>query len=588
MKEALDSVIESLSGFLGGTLPQEQLHASVRATDGRFGDVAVACHMIAKAMSHEGKEADIASWLAENMEYDTEIFSGAETKGAFLNFTLNRYNYVGNMLRRIRSEGEAFGQSAPKEGKVVVDYSAPNIGKPLHIGHIRSTIIGDSLIRIMNKMGYQTHGINYLGDVGLHIGKILWSYERFGDDARLQDRPAEELLRLYVKFGEEHNMHTQGQSAEDGLMASPDAEESEMANSPMMQEARKLQIMLENQDPQLTGVYKKIYDASMQSFDKVYGLLAIDFDEVTGQSRASTRGREVVEEALEQGIASHTEDGAVIVEGLSDHGLPPKIILRSDGGVLYSTQDLGAAHMRFDEHQFDKLIYVVAEEQATYFQQIFKIIEMLGNDWASRCHHLSFGMINMKDEKMSSRQGNIIYLQDVLTRATDYAREIVADRNFTEDEKNAIAHTVGIGAVKYMVLGVDPKRPIEFTWKKALNLDSNSSPSIQYSYARANSLTEGRETETFDADDLLDDTAFGLVRMLGRYPLAIEKAAFQMTPHVIAQYAAGLSRTFNGFYHAQKIIGDAKQDSYLYLTECFKTVTQDALGLLGIGVPEKM
>ena len=578
MRQALDSIVDSLQDFLGSTLSEEDLRSDLRIQFGRHGDVAYACHRLAQELAHEGMEADIAAWLAEKVAVP-DLFSGVRPTGAFLNFTLDTAPFAQHVLPAIMEGG--YGTSTLGRGKkVVIDYSAPNVGKPLHIGHIRSTILGDSVGRILRHTGHETYGINYLGDVGLHIGKLLWSYQRFVDPEAFTRDPDSEILRLYVKFGEEHSRHT------DDLMANPDQEESEQ--SPMLDEARSLQYRLESGDPELQRIYEGIYQASMQTFGRIYGMLDVSFDETTGQGSFSRLGKEMVQEALEIGVAERTDDGAVIVNTLAELGLPPKVILRSDGAALYSTQDMGAAEARFREHGFDQMIYVVADEQDVYFQQLFGTLKLMGRAYADRMKHLSFGFINLKDVRMSSRQGNVVYLEDVLHRAKEYAKDLIEDDSMSEQEREEVSEAVGIGAIKYMVLAVAPKKMIEFSWDRALNMDANSSPSIQYSYARANSLVRGVDITGFDAADLERPVDIDLVKRLSQYPIAVEAAARRLEPHIIGGYASDLARTFNRFYHGGKIMGSPEQGSRLYLTECFRRVAADALGLLGIRAPEKM
>lgn len=591
MRKTTDSLINSLQSFLGETFSKEELRSTIRFHSSDYGDLSLPCHKLAAELEHKGKEDEIAQWLLEHLKLDASVFDRAERKGSFINFYLNKSEFTKRTLDEITEKGDSFGKLDIGNGKLVVlDYSGPNIGKPLHIGHIRSTILGDSVIKILKKAGYTTHGINYLGDSGLHLGKLLYSYQKHVDLENLKKNPDEEMLRLYVKFGEEHEKYVSQAktSLEQKITASPEDEDLEQIESPLLKEAKDIQKRIEAGDPEMLKILDIINAASMKSFDEVYSLLDTSFDEVTGQSKFSEKGRKIVKKALEEGLAELTPEGAVIINKLKDYGIPPKIVLRSDGAVIYSTQDLGAAHDRYEKFHFDKLVYVVAEEQSTYFKQIFKILELMGNPWAKDCHHLSFGMINLAEEKMSSRKGNIIYLKDVLKKAVDYSEKLIKDPSITDDERKMLARTVGIGAIKYMVLGVDPIKTIQFSWERALDLNANSSPYIQYTYARANSLTKGKDILRFDPAELSRPIDFELIKKLSEYPLHVEAAAKSFKPNLIANYSYDLAKAYTRFYHNGKVIGSNEEQSRLYITECFKKVLANSLDLLGIDVPERM
>ncbi|MFH1317345.1 MAG: arginine--tRNA ligase [Candidatus Woesearchaeota archaeon] len=590
MKQAIETVVSSLCDLIGTDYPEERVRQNVRIADPRFGDISFACQNL--STEWYSKPPEISSWITKEASFDPANVERVEAMGPFVNIFLNRPNFIQRVLTDIREQGCNYGRSSVGDSKLVLlDYSAPNIGKPLHIGHIRSTIIGDSVINILRKAGFRTHGINYLGDVGLHIGKVIYSYQRYVDEKQLQVEPERELQRLYVRFNEDHEKFVikhQG-TIEKSESTTPEDEDLESIDSPMMKEAKMIVARLEAGDPEARRIYERIHQASMISFERVYNLLGTSFDEIIGQGRFSDPGRKVVERALKIGVAERAEDGAIIVRKLEDHGLPPKVILKSDGTAIYSTQDLGAAFTRFEDHHFDRLLYVVAEEQRTYFNQMFKILDLLGYEWAKDCYHLSFGMIHLADEKMSSRRGNIIFLEDVLQKSIDLAQSVIKDESLSQSERDVIAQAVGIGAIKYMVLGVDPNKNIKFSWDRALNLDANSSPYIQYAYVRACSLMDGKDVEGVDALHLTGNAEFSLVKKLAEYQMIVERAAETLKPNLIANYSNDLARLFTSYYHSQKILDGSKAEaSRLFLVDCFRTVVQDSLGLLGIKVPEKM
>jgi arginyl-tRNA synthetase len=591
MKSSIDSLVDSLKSFLGDTIPEQELEDNIRVSNSDFGDLSFPCHRLATALSNDGEEVEIAQWLSDNLDIDPNLFEKVENRGAFVNFFLNKPNFVHRTLSCIHEKGQEYGHLEAGHGKkVVVDYSAPNIGKPLHIGHIRSTILGDSVIKILQKAGYETHGINYLGDIGLHLGKVILSYQKYVDLSNLEKHPEKELLRLYVKFGKDHEQYVKDnvQSLEKKLKESPEDEDLEQTDSPLMHEAKEILKKIEQRDPQFLDILKTIYDSSMRGFDKVYGLLGVSFDEITGQSKFSEKGKELVQRALEMGVAEVGEKGVIVVNKLKEYGLPPKGVLRSDGTAIYSTQDIGAAFSRYESFSFDQMIYVVAEEQNKYFEQMFKVFELFGGDWAKTCYHLSFGMINLAEEKMSSRKGNIIFLEDVLNQAIEKARSVVKDNDMSEEDKEKVAKIVGIGAIKYMVLGIEPVRSLQFSWENTLNLNAHSSPYIQYSYTRANSLTRLYNPDSFDPNSLLDKNSFELIKKLSEYPLNVKKASQQLKPNIISNYCYDLAKNFTRFYHSGKILGSEQEQSKLYLVNCFRTVIEDSMGLLGIDLPDRM
>jgi arginyl-tRNA synthetase len=602
MRNEINSLINSFEAFLGeGTLSREDLARSVKpSANPRFGDLSFQCHDLAGVMEHDykGGDKDIAKWVAEEMQVDPSVFESISVAGPFVNFRLNQFTFVDRVLDTIAEQGPGYGSlDIGTDQTIVVDYSAPNIGKPLHIGHIRSTVLGDSMVRIWEKAGYSTHGINYLGDIGLHIGKIISAYRRHLDEDALQADPEKELARLYVKFGEEHDAYVaeHKDDLEDiladskaGLQESPEEEEnSEQVDSPYMREAKEILLQLEQFDPEVTDILDRIHKLSMQSFDEIYALLGVTFDETTGQSHFSDKGRAIILKGLEEGVAEVDDTGATLVN-LDQFDMASKVVLKSDGAALYSTQDIGAAQRRWDQHHFDKLVYVVAEEQNDYFRRMFRIFEVLGNEGADRCHHLTFGMINLDEGKMSSRKGNVVYLRDVLNESMERARSCITGTDLSEPERDEIARVVGIGAMKYMVLGVDPVTTMSFSWDKAFNLKANSSPYIQYAHARACSLIGDKDVTRPDKLQLNHPTEIALVKKLAEYDMQVERAAESMKPSVIANYAHGLAKAFSSFYNQVKVAGTDEEESRLYLTDCFKTVVSDSLGLLGIEAPSKM
>ena len=566
MKLIKQEIGKCIKEILADELSLDEIVGSIELTQEEFGDLAFPCFELAKLKGQN--PALIAKDLASRIN-PNNIISSVEARGGFLNFYLNNDFVVQDTLESISSEEENYGSQNLGKGRlVVIDYSAPNIGKPLHVGHIRSTIIGDSLIRILRFTGYKTFGINYLGDIGLHIGKIITAYQLWGDKERMQQDPEKEVLDLYIKFNKRSE-----------------------ADSKLDEKAKQTLERLETGDKELTDLWNYIKEMSLKAFDRVYSLLEVSFDETTGQSKFSDLGKEQVKRALELGVARKDATGAVIVDlSKLKKPLPEKVILRSDGTAIYSTQDLGAAVDRYERFNFAKMLYIVANEQQLYFQQVFKTLELMGYDWGKDCFHVSFGMINLKEGRMSTREGVIVYLEEVLNKAIDTARKIIDERNPSLADKEQVARIVGIGAVKYMILGIDYKRDIDFSWERALNFEGDSAPYIQYGYARASSLLRkaNLSSNDFNTSHLTHPAEVFLIKKLAVFPEIVEAAAKRYSPHIIANYAAELTGAFNKFYNNVPVIDSEEIKSRLFLVNAYRVVAKRALDLLGIRVPREM
>ncbi len=565
MKAAKQELAKGLNEFVGGVIPKDKLTAMMQMPQkAGMGDFAIHCSPFQKVLGFDNP-GEAAQFIADNAEFPEYI--SAESQNGFLNFFINSDYLANQTLDQVIEQGEDYGRNNIGEDKLVVfDYSAPNIGKPLHVGHIRSTILGDSLIKIMQFSGYETFGINYLGDVGLHIAKTVAAYDLWSSPEKLAKNPEEEILNLYVRFNKE------------------------MADNPELEEKAKLTAKkIEEGDLATTKTLDFISEMSMDAFNRVYNLLDVQFDEITGQSKFSDKGKEVIQSMLEKGVAEKTEDGAVVVS-LDEYKLPEKVVLKSDGTAIYATQDLGAATYRKEHFDFDKLLYVVANEQEQYFKQIFGILDKAGNDWADDCFHVSFGMINLADGKMSTREGTIVYLEEVLDKSTLMAKKVIDEKNPDLENKEDVAKMVGVGAVKYMVLGVDYPKNIEFSWERALNFEGNSAPYIQYAHARASSiLRKNGSSAEYEVTHIESDSEKQLVKQLAMFPLRVEAAVEKYKPHIIANYAYELSSAFNAFYNTVSVkdAGDQKETK-LALVQSYVTTVNNAMDLLGIQLPEEM
>lgn len=588
MDDGKKRIIKALTEILDGIITEDKIESSLhKPKDISNGNLSFACHPLAK--HYRKPPIAIAESIAQILDekgFINEEIDGVEAAKGYLNFRYNPDYFVSSVLETVLLKKEEYGRNNIGDGKkVVIDFSAPNLGKPMHVGHIRSTILGDSVIKLLNFSGYKTYGINYLGDIGLHIGKLISAYNLWGDNNKLEDDPEKEMFNLYVRFGKESE------------------------NDPSLEKKAKQALeRIENGDPEYTALWDKIRDWSLEAFQRVYDLLDVNFDEITGQSFFSEKGKDIVKKALEQGIASYTEtdikkddeenlemeegnNGGGVVVNFDDSKLPPKIVLRKDGTAIYSTQDLGAAVDRFNNHGFDKMLYVVATEQGLYFQQLFKIIDMMGYEWSEKCHHLGFGLINLEEGKMSTREGKVVLLEDVLGKSIKLAEKKVEDRDMPYEIKKDVARQIGIGSVKYMVLQVDPVRSITFSWEKALDFNGNSAPYIQYAYARASRILEKCSIEgcyTFDSQDLKLPQEIELVSRISDFQDVVQKATEGLKPNLVANYMYSLAKDFTAFYSAVKIRDSDEEKSRLALVEATRITMRNASNLLGIELPERM
>jgi len=603
LKQAKKEIVQQLKAVLD--LPEEEIEKALEIPPkSDMGDFAFPCFRIAHS---QGKDAKALSAAIASSLKPKGFLAKVEVKGPYVNFYLNDAQVVEHTLQEARSKGADYGKNDIGQGKmVVVDYSAPNWGKPMHVGHIRSTILGDTLINALKFSGYQTHGINYFGDIGLHIGKLIAAYHMWGDPAKIEADPEKSMLDLYVRFSKlekeqkeliEAQAKDNGKSTQNKEMGPMDEEEEGLEkDKPVAAATKKAQEFLEkleSGDPELVKLWQQIGAWSQRAFDNVYALLDVKFDELTGQSHFTDRGKTQVKKALQLGVAYETGTGAIEAE-LKEYGLPNKIILKRDGTALYSTQDLGAATFRHEKFNFDKLIYVVAYEQNDYFKQVFKILDSMGYDWAKDCYHFSFGLISLEEGKMSTREGNVVFLEEVLSKAINLARQEIEKKNSDLPNKDDVAKAIGIGAIKYMVLSVDPIKDIAFSWERALNFESSSAPYIQYAYARANSLLRkaGSFPKTLDHYVLTSKTEVDLVKKIAQFPLVLEniiRPPYKLNE--LANYANALATSFNQFYKDVPVLTEQDEQakySRLVLVDSFKTTLENTLGIMGLKAPAQM
>ena len=532
-----------------------------------LGDYAFPCFQLARVLRKA--PAAIAAELAAQVREHPAIRS-VEVVNAYVNFFLDPAYAAETLIGEILARGEEVGSSNAGAGKtVVIDYSSPNIAKPFHVGHLRSTIIGHSLGRIFESLGYRVVRLNHLGDWGTQFGKLIVAYRRWGDPEKIAREPIGELFSLYVRFHEEAEKDP---SLED--------------------EARAAFKRLEEGSEEELALWREFRRLSLEEFEEHYRRLGVTFDSYAGESAYNERMEQVVDELEQLGLLTESE-GARVVEL---EGLPPCLIKKKDGATLYATRDLAAALHRYEAYQFDHLFYVVGAPQQLHFQQVFAVLRRMGRDWVDRCEHIAFGHIRFADGQLSTRKGNVIFLKDVLDEAVRRVRAIIEERNPGLEGKDRVAEEVGIGAVLFNDLSHNRIKDITFDWETALNFDGDTGPYVQYTHARAASLLRRAQQELgIDTDrlsprgeELVEPETFRLVKALAEFPEAVRRAADAREPSEIARYLLALCREFNSFYHVHRIVQSEAAGSRLALAKAVKHVVARGLFLLGISAPEAM
>lgn len=532
---------------------------------GELGDYAFPCFILARILRRPPVE--IAQRLAAIIEKPPWL-ANVQAVSGYVNLTLHRGQLADSVLQAVMREGRSFG-SAPDRGQtVVIDYSSPNIAKPFTLGHIRSTVIGESLARIFEHRGYKVVRVNHLGDWGTQFGRLIVAYKRWGDEKRLEEGAVKELFRLYVRFHEEAEKDP---SLED--------------------EGRAWFLRLEQGDPEATELWRRFRALSLEEFEAMYRRLGIRFDDYTGESGYNDVLEQTVQALEAKGLVTESE-GALVVELGED--MPPCIIRKSDGATLYATRDIAAAIRRYEQTRFDWMFYVVDSRQSLHFQQVFAVLKKLGMEWADRLEHIAFGTLIFGEEIMSTRKGNVIFLEDVLNEAVERVRQIIEERNPTLADKERVAEMVGVGAVVFNDLAHNRIKDVVFEWDRLLNFDGDTGPYVQYTHARACSvLSKGREQgelplESGFAEYEWEDEEIDLIRLLGRFGEVVETAKEAREPSTVARYVLDLAKKFNAFYHSNRILGNERAPLRLAMTRAVKEVLAAGLYLLNVQAPEKM
>ena len=484
-----------------------------------------------------------------------------EEKKGYLNFFLDAEELLKYLIKNSK------GRKIEKTEKWVIDFSSPNPGKPMHLGHIRSTILGESLARVLEKMGKRVIRSNYMNDRGLHIGKLIAALEIFGcKDIDKISEPEKYLLDLYVRINKE-------------IEKNPELEKL----------AREWIRRIDEKEEKAREWLEKIYRISMKEFKEIYDLLGVRFDEVIRETEVVEIGKEIVREALEKGIARKEESGEVIGL-LESYGLPNCVILRSDGSPLYITSDFGLMKYRYERHKFDRCIYITAAEQELHFKQLFKLMEALGYEFAKKCMHIGFGYIHLKEGKMSTREGKVVLLKDILEEGIKVAEEELKKRGGKRHRE--IAKKIGISAIKFAVLSTNPQRDIRFDWKKFINFDGYSSAYLQYSLVRAKSVLRkaGFKIKKEISFNKLEEEEKKLIKKMAYFDYYLRKAYERLDVSELANYSYELAKTFTEFYTKLPILKaeEGVRNLRLLLTKLFEGIMEECLYLLNIDMVEEM
>ena len=534
-----------------------------------MGDYAFPCFKLAKVLKKS--PVMIATEIREKISPD-EYIEKIEDKAGYLNFYINNEQLVKEVLSEINTEKENFGKSNEGNGKnIVIDYSSPNIAKPFHIGHLRTTLIGSALYKIYKYLGYNTIGVNHLGDYGTQFGKMIEAYKMWGTEYDLTEDPINKMVDMYVRI---NNL----------------CKEDEQ----VLENCRENFRLLENGDKYCTDLWNQFKDLSLKEFDKIYDVLDVKFDSLNGEAFYADKTDEVIKILEEKGKLTDSE-GAKIVD-LTDAGIEtPCIIQKANGSTIYATRDLAAILYRARTYDFDKCLYVVAYEQNLHFKQIFEVAKYLVDEkYAKGLKHISYGMVQLPTGKMSTRLGNVVKIEDLINETIEKAKEIITAKNPDLENKDEVAKEVGIAAIIFNTLSTTNTKDQIFDWNTALNFQGETGPYIQYTYVRTKSVLEkvGRVPELSEVDfsQLTDESSIKVLKSLYAFQETLEMAAEKNEPAILARYLIEVSQNYSNFYNDNKVLVDDEKvkNARTYLTYAVGVVLKTGASLLGIKMPDKM
>ena len=528
-----------------------------------LGDIAFPAFSLAK-VERKAPQA-IAAEIAEKI--DPSHFEKVVATGPYVNFFLNKAKISDQVIKEVIKEGADYGQqNEGNGGNITIDLSSPNIAKPFSVGHLRSTVIGDALSNIFRKMGYNTIKINHLGDWGKQFGLLMVAYKKWGNKEAVEANPIDELLQLYVRIN------------------------AEIENDPALDDEGRLWFKkLEDGDPEATELWQWFRDESLVEFNRIYELLSVEFDSLNGEAFYNDKMDEAVKILEDKGLLKESK-GASIVD-LDDVNLPPAMIKKSDGATLYITRDIATAMYRARTYNFVKNVYVVGQEQSNHFRQLKAVLKKMGFDWSDDMIHVDFGLVTKNRQKLSTRKGNIILLEPTLQEAISRAKAQIEEKNPNLENKEAVAHAVGVGAVKFYDLKTDRRNGYDFDLEAMVSFEGETGPYVQYAYARIQSILRKADFKpSLDANYNLNDAeSWEIIKLLQDFARVVKRAADNFEPSLIAKYAISLAQAFNKYYAHTRILDEnPERDSRLALSYTTAVVLKEALRMLGVEAPEKM
>lgn len=535
------------------------------AKDTALADYCLPCFKFAKTMKKAPQV--IALEIVAAIPKD-ELIESVEAVAGYVNFKLSKASFAKCVVDEAFAKGEAYGESDEGKGKTIcIDYSSINIAKPFHMGHLSTTAIGASLYKIYNKLGYNVVGINHLGDWGTQFGKLIVAFKKWGNKADIEARGVRGLLDIYVKFHKE-------------------AEKDESLND----DARRWFKLIEDGNQEAMELFLWFKDLTLKEISRTYDRLHVKFDSYAGESFYNDKMQPVLDEIAAKGL-SESSEGATVVKFPNDE-MPPCLLIKADGATLYATRDLAAAFYRKKTYDFYKSLYVVAYQQNLHFKQLFKVIDMMGYDWAKDMEHVAFGMVSMEDGKLSTRDGNVVFVEDVLDKARDKALEIINAKSPDLENKDKVAEMVGVGAVIFGVLSNNRIKDIVFSYDKVLNFDGETGPYVQYTYARCCSLLKkiGEIGENCDYETLKKDDAYELIKLIEKYPAVLKEAGKRYEPSLVTRHLLAIASQFNKFYIEQNIMNsvESERNARLKVVKVTRDILRSGMALLGIDCPEQM
>ena len=541
---------------------EDEIYSSIALPpNSEMGDFALPCFKFAKILRKS--PVSIAEEL-KNAYTTDDVISEVSALNGYLNFKVNKAGLAHSIINEILNEKDNFGSSDVGNGKTIcIDYSSVNIAKPFHIGHLSTTVLGSALYKLYKFLGYNVVGINHLGDYGTQFGKLICAYKRWGNREEVEKGGIHAINELYVRFNNE-------------------------ADEQMESEAREYFRLIESGDKEANEIFEWFKSLTLKYVEGIYNKLGVRFDSYAGERFYMDKMQPVIDELRAKNLLKES-NGATIVD-LEEYGMTPCLILRSDGATLYATRDLAAAYYRKKTYDFYKCLYVVAYQQNLHFKQLFKVLELMGNEWAKDMVHVAYGMVSLEDGSMSTRKGKVVWLEDVINKCVEKAYNVVSEKNPDLENKADIAEKVGIGAVIFGALYNNKIKDIVFSYDKVLSFEGETSVYVQYTCARANSVLSKAGNVTLPVGYLPNALEYEVVKALASFKETLIEASEKYEPSYIARYAVDLAQKFNKFYIDCKILteeGDTKQFR-LALTEATLQTLKNALAILGIGVPEKM